>query len=232
MQHESSEGPPAAAVQYPWNDLQVRWAMNGMLIAMCDWVAKGIEPPPSRYPSVARGELVELAALKFPKIAGVVPPAKVYRPRALDFGPDFLTKGIISIEPPEAGALYTTLIPQVDADGNEIAGVHLPQHSVPLGTYTGWNLRQPRIGAPDEIYPQIGSMFPFAVTRAERIASGDPRLSIEERYQGEKDYLARTEAAARELVKQRYVLDRDVPRMVDLARERWRALVSQTQAKN
>jgi len=75
-------------------------------------------------------------------------------------------------------------------------------------------------------------MFPFAVTRAERIASGDPRLSIEERYQGEKDYLARTEAAARELVKQRYVLDRDVPRMVDLARERWRALVSQTQAKN
>ena len=103
--------------------------------------------------------------------------------------------------------------------------------SVPLGTYTAWNLRQPKIGAPDATYGTIGSTFPFALTRAERNASGDPRPSIEERYQGEKDFLTRTEAAARELVKQRYVLYRDVQNIVDLARERWRALMSHGSAQ-
>ena len=142
-----------------------------------------------------------------------------------------MSKGIISIEPPNTGALYQALVPQVDADGNEIAGLHLPQLSVPLGTYTGWNLRQPKIGAPEETYPQIGSTFPFARTRAERTRSGDPRPSIEERYQSEKDFLAKTEAVARDLVKQRYALERDVPHMVDLASERWNALMSPVQAK-
>jgi hypothetical protein len=231
MQHESASGPPTAAVQYPGNDLQIKWFMNGMMVAMNDWITKGTEPPPSRYPSVARGELTDLQGLKFPKLAGVHPPAKIYRPRVLDFGPDFLTKGIVSIEPPKEGEYYTALVPQVDADGNEIAGVHLPQLSVPLGTYTGWNLRQPKIGAPDATYVNIGSMFPFALTKADRNSSGDPRPSIEERYQGEKDFLAKTEAAARELVKQRYVLERDVPHIVDLARERWETLTNPVQAK-
>ena len=232
MQHESASGPPTAAVQYPYNDLQIKWFMNGMMVAMNEWITKGVEPPPSRYPSVARGELTDLAGLKFPKLAGVHPPAKIYRPRALDFGPDFLTKGIISIEPPKEGEYLTALVPQVDADGNEIAGVHLPQFSVPLGTYTGWNLRQPKIGASEATYVNIGSMFPFALTRADRNATGDPRPSIEERYKGEQDFLAKTEAAARELVKQRYVLERDVPHILDLARARWRALENPVQARN
>ena len=231
MQHESASGPPTAAVQYPGNDLQIRWFMNGMVIAMNDWITKGVEPPPSRYPSVTRGELTDLPGLKFPKLAGVRPPAKIYRPRVLDFGPDFLTKGIVSIEPPKEGEIYTALVPQVDADGNEIAGVHLPQLSVPLGTYTGWNLRQPKIGASEATYVNIGSTFPFALTRAERTGSGDPRPSIEERYKGEADFLAKTEAAARELVKQRYIVERDIPHIVDLAKDRWRALTSQESAK-
>jgi len=230
-QHVSGKGGPNPNVQYPTNDQQVRWFMNAALVAMNDWITKGVEPPPSRYPSLARGELVDLPAWKFPKIPGVRPLAKFYRPRVLDFGPDFASKGIISIEPPKEGEVYTTLIPQVDADGNEIAGVHLPQLSVALGTYTGWNLRQPKIGAPDATYVNIGSTFPFALTRAERTGSGDPRLSIEERYQSEKDYLAKTEAAARELVKQRYVLERDVPHIVDFARDRWQALTNQVQAR-
>ncbi len=232
MQHESASAPPAAAVQYPYNDLQIKFFMNGMMVAMNEWITKGIEPPPSRYPSVTRGELTDLAGLRFPKLAGVHPPAKIYRPRTLDFGPDFLTMGIVSIEPPKEGEFLTALVPQVDADGNEIAGVHLPQLSVPLGTYTGWNLRQPKIGASDATYVNIGSMFPFALTKADRSASGDPRPSIEERYPGgEKEFLTKTEAAARELVKQRYVLERDVPHILDLARDRWRALENPVQAK-
>lgn len=230
MQHESSTAPSTAAVQYPWNDLQIRWFMNGMMIAMNDWITKGIEPPPSKYPSLA--QLTDLPGLKFPKLAGVHPPARIYAPRVLDFGPEFLTKGIVSIEPPKEGAYLTTLVPQVDADGNEIAGVHLPQLSVPLGTYTGWNLRQPKIGASEATYVNIGSTFPFALTRADRNRTGDPRPSIEERYKGEKDYLAKTEAAAREMVKQRYLVERDVPHISDWAKDRWQALTSPVQAKN
>jgi hypothetical protein len=109
--------------------------------------------------------------------------------------------------------------------------VHLPQLRVPLGTYTGWNLRQPKIGASDATYVNIGSTFPFALTRAERASSGDPRPSIEERYKSEADFLAKTETAARELATQRYVLERDIPGIVDLARDRWRALTSQESAK-
>ncbi len=226
MQHVTGGAGSASLVQYPVNNMEVRWFMNAIMLAMNDWITKGTEPPPSRYPSLARGELVNLPAWKFPKIPGVRPLMKLYRPRALDFGPQFASKGIISIEPPEAGNAYVTFVPQVDADGNETSGVRLPQVSVPLGTYTAWNLRQPKIGAPDSTLTNIGSVFQFAKTKAEREKSGDPRLSIEERYQSEQDYLAKTEAAARELVKQRFLLERDVPQIVEHAREQWQSITS------
>jgi len=226
MQHVSGGAGSAGLVQYPVNDMQVHWFMNAIMLAMNDWIAKGVEPPPSRYPSLARGELVDMEAYKFPKIPGVRPLANYYHPRALDFGPEFATKGIVSIEPPKAGSAYATFIPQVDADGNETSGVRLPQLSVPLGTYTAWNLRQPKIGAPDTTFTNIGSVFLFAQTKAQREKSGDPRLSIEERYKGEQDYLGKTEAAARDLVKQHYLLERDIPQIIEHARERWQSLMN------
>jgi len=226
MQHVTGGERSAPLVQYPVNNMEVRWFMNAILLAMNDWVTQGTEPPPSRYPSLSRGELVDLPAWKFPKIPGVRPLAQLYRPRALDFGPQFASKGIISIEPPKAGEAYVTFIPQVDADGNETSGVRLPQVSVPLGTYTAWNLRQPKIGAPDSTLVNIGSLFLFAKTKAEREKNGDPRLSVEERYRGEEDYLAKTEAAARQLVKQRFLLERDVPQIVEHAREQWQSVMN------
>ncbi len=229
-QHESASAAPTAAVQYPWNNMQVRWFMNAMVIAMNDWITKGVEPPPSRYPSVA--ELTDLAGLKLPKLTGVHPPARVYRPRTLDFGPDFLTKGIVSFEPPKAGALLVALVPQVNDDGNEIAGVHLTQLTVPLGTYTGWNLRQAKIGASDATYVNIGSTFPFALTKADREAAHDTRRSIEERYKSEADFLARTQLAAHDLAKQRFILNRDIPHIMELAKTHWRELHAQVSAKN
>jgi Alpha/beta hydrolase domain len=225
MQHVSGSTPPAGYVRYPVNDMQIHWFMNAMMIAMNDWITKGIAPPPSRYPILGRGELVDLPAWKFPKIPGVQPLEKVYRPRMLDFGPEFPSKGIISIEPPKTGRTYLTLVPQVDADGNEIAGVHLPQLRIPLGTYTAWNLRDPKIGAPDSTYVNIGSFFHFPLTKAERQKTGDPRRSIEERYRGEQDYLNKTEQAAREMVRERLLLGRDVPQVVEYARQRWQALM-------
>ena len=118
------------------------------------------------------------------------------------------------------------MIPQVDADGNEIAGVHMPDLSVPLATYTGWNLRVPKIGSPGDRYGTIGATFPFPSTRAEREMFGDPRLSVEERYRDEHDYLARVEAAARQLVGERFVLERDVPKIVEHAKQNWDSRVS------
>lgn len=100
----------------------------------------------------------------------------------------------------------------MNADGNAIAGVHLPDIAVPLATYTGWNLRDPATGAPDRRVSFLGSDFPFAKTAAERKASSDPRPSIEERYPGGRDeYLARYKKAVDVLVREHWILPDDAP---------------------
>jgi hypothetical protein len=114
----------------------------------------------------------------------------------------------------------------VDADGNETAGIRLPEVAVPLATYTGWNLRDAALGAPDELYSMAGTFLPFARTRAEREQKRDPRPSIEERYKSREEYLERVAAAARRLVNDRYLLERDVQPVVDQAAKRWDYLVS------
>jgi hypothetical protein len=143
----------------------------------------------------------------------------------VDYGPRW-KEGIIDREPPSVGKPFPTLLPQVDADGNETAGIRFPEIAVPLATYTGWNLRDPAIGAPHAMYALTGSMFPFARTRAEREKSGDPRPSVAERYRDEQEYLRRVEVAARELVAERFLLERDVPAVVAQARRRWERLVA------
>ncbi len=98
------------------------------------------------------------------------------------------------------------LVPQVDADGNERDGVRLPEITVPLATYTGWNLRDPSIGAPDQRVSFEASYIPFPRTAAERQKTGDPRKSIAERYTSRDDYLGRYKKAADNLVQQRWIL--------------------------
>src|SRR6185369_6192250 len=107
------------------------------------------EPTPSRYPRIADGTLVDLTAYQaaFPKIRDVNVPQALYTPLRLDFGPDFKRDGIGELIPPRVGAPYCTLVPAVDADGNERAGIRLPEIAVPLATFTGWNLRSERVGA-------------------------------------------------------------------------------------
>ena len=182
---------------------------------------EGKEPPPSRYPRIAGGELVALGNLKFPKLAGVSVPTRPQRAWRVDYGPGFRSDGIVTIEPPKLGKPFPALVPQVNADGNELAGIRLPEVQVPLATYTGWNLRDPRIGAPDEMYSMIGSWFPFAARRAERLKTGDPRLSLEERYRNRQDYLDQVRAAAEQLAGQGYVLARDIPAMVQRSAAEW-----------
>ena len=168
--------------------------------------------------------------MKFPEIpansyGGVerpaVSPLRTYDTlHVLDFGPLYRpedSSGVITREPPGVGtASYGVLVPQVDADGNDIGGVRSVFLRVPVGTYTGWNLgRKDRFE--DGLCNLQGSFIPFAATRAERLAAGDPRLSIEERYRSREAYLAAFRKAADDLVAKSYLLPDDAALLVSRA---------------
>ncbi|HLG97077.1 MAG TPA: alpha/beta hydrolase domain-containing protein [Bryobacteraceae bacterium] len=225
-QHGANARPQRTVTQNTPNPADYRFVMRALLVAMNDWITTGAEPPDSQMPRVGKDNLVQVSALNFPKIPGVSLPKEPTPVFRYDRGPDFLTKGIISIEPPKIEGHYTVLIPQVDKDGNETSGIRLPDQVVPLATYTGWNLRDPQIGAPDAMFDMVGSMIPFARTKAERDKAGDPRPSIEERYTSREEYLKKVEAAAQPLVRDHLMLERDVPKFLEKAAARWDMLTS------
>lgn len=207
--------------------------MRALLVALTDWVQREVEPPASVHPRIADGTLVRPAEVRFPRIpanayGGVERPAVrflgVTNPlRVLHFGPQYNaadSSGIITQEPPRVGEReYQLLVPQVDADGNDLAGVRSVTLRVPVGTYTGWNLgRAERFE--DGFCSLSGSHIPFAPTRAERERNGDPRPSLEERYASRDAYVAQVRAAAAELVQQRFLLPEDAARIVAQAEQR------------
>lgn len=203
------------------NPNDYRYIMRALLVELNDWINSGKEPPPSSYPLIAKGQLVAPSAVRFPSVPSVKTPALWYQAWRLDFGPAFRTKGIVAIDPPQVGKPFPILVPQVNADGMDVSGIRLPEIQAPLGTYTGWNLRDPRIGAPDSLYDMIGSFIPFARTKDERESRGDSRLSIGERYKTRDDYLNKIRAAAQDLVRSRYLLESDVPQLIERASKQW-----------
>jgi hypothetical protein len=221
-QHGPSSFPPERGeAQNLANPNNYRWTLRALLVALDRWVADGEEPPPSRYPKIADGSLAPLGAVAFPKLPGVQFPTRIQQAWHADYGEEFRSAGIVTIEPPKVGSAFPMRLPQVDADGNETAGIRMPATAVPLATYTGWNLRSAGIGAPDELYSMVGSYIPFARTKAERVQAGDPRLSVEERYAGKQAYLDKVRGVAGDLVKERYLLERDVPSVVARASAEW-----------
>jgi len=122
----------------------------------------------------------------------------------------------------------------VDSDGNELAGIRLPFITVPVAAYTGWNVRHADIGGSGQTMSTggatggtlRGSTIPFPVTREDREATGDSRLSIEERYDSTEDYLEQVRQAAQDLVDQGYVLAEDLPRLVDQCNQLYDAVAS------
>jgi hypothetical protein len=217
-QHNSPFGsePVKDDSQLAINPLPAGDVLRALMVALDQWVTQGIAPPPSRYPTVNAGTLVppKRNNTGFPKIPGVRFAGLHNRQLFLDYGPNIL-RGKMTIHPPRptGEAVYTILVPKVDADGNDLAGIRLPAIQVPLGTHTGWNLR-PRGLAEDELAGLLGSYIPFARTRAERRKTGDPRLSIQERYKDRNDYVQQISRAARLLVDQRYLLAEDAERMI------------------
>ena len=195
------------------NPVDYWWTMRALLLAMHKWVKEGAAPPPSRYPRLQDGTLVPARLIAFPAIPGVA------SPRALTAGARAPNPYLVGAS--GAAAPLPLLVPAVDEDGNERAGIRLPDVAVPLATYTGWNFRKPEIGAPGELVSLLGASIPFPGTRAAREAAKDPRRSIEERYRSQEDYLAKVEQAADALVKAGYLLVDDEPRMLQRAGDQY-----------
>jgi hypothetical protein len=221
-QHGPSEFPPAQTIgQQRNNPLDYRWAMKALLLAMDRWTASGTLPPPSRYPHVSDGTLVSPDQLKFPKVAGVTATTAVHKAYHADYGPRFATEGVVSVEPPRIGAPFPILVPQVDADGNGLAGVRMPELAAPLATYTGWNLFNARSGPIDVLSSMQGSYIPLPRTSGDRKRTGDPRPSIDERYHDKDSYIGLVTKAALELIDQGFLLSEDLAVVVRNARQHW-----------
>ena len=210
--------------QQNFNCLDYRSMLRAALINLDRWVTEGQEPPPSAHPRLDSGTAVapENVANVFRAIPGVNFPEPLRRFYRLDFGP---VPGVASNVPAVVGKPFPLLVPAVDTDGNELAGVRLPMVTVPLAAYTGWNLRHSQIGGAGQILSSggstggtlMGSAIPFPATKKEREETGDPRMSIEERYSSREAYLARIESAIQELITQGYLLPEDLEGLVEQA---------------
>ncbi|HET9948822.1 MAG TPA: alpha/beta hydrolase domain-containing protein [Longimicrobiales bacterium] len=200
--------PRAGICQNPSNPMNLSAIRTALTVALYEWAAHGVEPPPSRFPTVGNGGLVDPKHLRFPAIPGVLYTGSVNGLRLHDHG----------TLPPREGEAYTVLVGAVDADGNMTHGVRHPHLQVPIGTFTGWNLRRDGFGEDDQC-GGTGSFIPFPATRAERLASGDPRASLEERYPTHDAYVRAVAHAADQLVRERLLLPEDAVEIVRLAEQ-------------
>lgn len=196
--------------------------LRACLVHLDGWVTTGVEPPPSRHPRIDDGTAVTPESLtkSFERIPGACFPRHHARPRRLDFGADPELR-VMGLAPPREGPRFGSLVSAVDDDGNEVAGIAVPEVRVPLASHTGWTLRHPDTGGAEQLLVFAGATLPFAATRRARETSGDPRASIEERYASREAYLQRVRDAARELAAARYLLPEDVELSVTRASRLW-----------
>jgi hypothetical protein len=220
-QHETAPFPPmqGAGTQQRPNPNDYNWAMRAILAGLDGWVRQGTAPVPSRYPRLSDGTLVAQANVNFPALPGLQSPSIIPGGYRADLG------GPTSPKLP-------FLVPKVDADGNDVGGIRLPDQAVPLATYTGWNFRSQAAGAPTEIVPLTGTFLPFPATRADADQNHDPRMSIQERYASRDAYLTKVREAAEKLVQERYVLSQDVDPIVQHAGLVWDTLTGGTTLKS
>lgn len=214
-QHGPAKFPPTAQAEgaplaNPVNATPVTTALR---LAMHQWVTEGTEPPPSVYPKLGDGTLVPVAKVRFPKVPGMA------SPKALKAGPRPANPQWH--DGAGTGADLPLLVPQVDRDGNDLAGIHVPDVAVPLGTATGWVFRPASMGSPHELVPLRGAWIPFAATQAGRETTHDPRPALDERYDSKEAYLKKVEEVARKLIAQRFLTEEDLASQLQQAGERW-----------
>jgi hypothetical protein len=211
----SLNGKPSMvpACTYPTNIAYTGFVARALTPALVDWVTRGVDPPPSAYPSLSAGTLADPSSqtsVGFPDLHPIgVDYTGVY---------NFLYLTDYSVVPPvvDLSKPYQVLVPTADADGNDLPGVRPPDLTVPLGTSLSWNPRAAGYAEGDQCVGQ-GSFIPFASTEAERAQSGDPRPSLQERYPSKAEYVANVRAAALALQDQGFMLPEDVDNLVQRA---------------
>lgn len=188
-------GMTMPACRYPPNSLNYTWVIRNALVRMAEWTTAGTPPPASRWPSLAKGELVPVASLKGP----TVPSADLVWPKVLN-------------QPlgPNGKPAWQVYVPKIDADGNDAPGIRLPDVAVPSGTYLGWNLRKKGYGEGD-LCLLSGTYIPFAKDAASR--AGDSRASMAERYPAPGQQKAQQAAVAEQLRAARLLLDEDAVKL-------------------
>jgi hypothetical protein len=193
--------------QFKENTNDYRWAQRGLLAALDAWTRQNVEPPASAHPSLKDGTLVAHKDFRFPALPGIQQPTFV--------------PGGYRADVPAPYSAMPFLVPKVDADGNEVAGVRLPIVSVPLATLTGWQFRSPQIGASSTLIAMAGAYVEFPKTKADRERTKDPRMSIVERYGTRAEYVRRVKEAATKLANDRFILKEDVQPITDELGAQW-----------
>ena len=214
-------GPNFGRGMFGANPMPYTETSNAIRLHFRDWVMNGTPPPPSRYPTLANGFLVDPTkeAIGFPNIPGVpstAPTGLINRVLDYDWGAGFNSldgSGVVTNVPPAIKQVIRMKAPRVDADGNELGGVPVVLREAPLGTYLGWNIVAAGFHK-GKICNYAAGMIPFATTRAERMAKGDPRLSLEERYRTHEGYVEAVRAAAARAVSERFLLQADADALI------------------
>ena len=199
--HDRGQLPPSPTVFRPFQQT--------LFLALDRWITDGAPPPPSVHPRIADGTLVAWQEDKsgWTPLPNVRYPTVIQQPELLDYGKSFAKQRRIDRHPPlRTGKRYGVRVPALDRDNNERGVLRMPSVAVPLATFTGWNLRNPAIGAPGELLRLTGGRIPFSRTAADRERSGDPRAAVTERYSSFDAYLERYMAAAGELEAAGYLL--------------------------
>lgn len=207
--------------EYRGNPVNFLFSLRALALRLVEWTETDVTPPASAFPRIAEGTLVPPSGMAFPALPGVASPQVVHEAYRADYGPRWGSDGIVDRQPPVLGPAFPSMVSQVDGLGNEMAGVRGMELRVPVGTFAPWNLRWGYTGNPTELNDFLGTFIPLSRTAEERDVRGDPRPSLESLYPDHDTYLEHVRAAARDLVREGFLLPEDAPRAVEEAEARW-----------
>jgi hypothetical protein len=224
-QHFVSRFPPPRSAEmssgvYRTIPLNFFPTLRSLAVQMVEWVSGQGEPPPSAHPRIDRGTLVPVREVNFPEIPGIKFPKVIHEAYRADYGLRW-SSGIVDRQPPFLGPVFPTLVSQLDALGNEAAGVGFVETQVPLATYFPWNLREGFPGGTDELTDFVGTFVPLPRTDEDKASVGDPRPSIMALYGDREDFDQRVRAAANKQVQRGFLLTEDVDSVVERQLDLW-----------